>query len=114
MPNPQNLKPFKKGYSGNPRGRPRLPRLQESLASALSAKVDGVSALEAILGSLVDRAKRGDVRAAELLLNRAYGKALQITEVTGTGALFPITPPIAWVESPCVSTSVLSETSPSS
>lgn len=73
--NPQNLTPFKKGESGNPNGRPRkLPELEALLAEVLSEETNGITAMQAILMGLVAKAKRGDVRAAELLLNRAYGK----------------------------------------
>jgi hypothetical protein len=79
MSNPiKNSKPFKKGQSGNPNGRPRkLPELDKLLADVLGEEKDGVSAGEAILKALRAKATKGDVRAAEVLLDRAYGKARQ-------------------------------------
>lgn len=79
MSNPiKNSKPFKKGQSGNPNGRPRkLPELDKLLADVLGEEKDGISAGEAILKALRAKATKGDVRAAEVLLDRAYGKARQ-------------------------------------
>jgi hypothetical protein len=66
---------FKKGQTGNPNGRPRkLPELDKLLADVLGEEKDGVTAGEAILKAIRARAAKGDVRAAELLLDRAYGK----------------------------------------
>ena len=81
MANEQNLKPFKKGQSGNPKGRPKLPDLKELLAKVLGSEDDGKSGAEAILRAMELRAKKGDVRAAELLLDRAYGKPKQDIEM---------------------------------
>jgi hypothetical protein len=69
---------FKKGQTGNPNGRPRkLPELDKLLADVLGEEKDGVSAGEAILKALRAKATKGDVRAAEVLLDRAYGKSKQ-------------------------------------
>lgn len=87
-PNPkqENLKPFKKGQSGNPAGRPKLPDLKEAIAKILSEEKDGHTALEAILAALRAKASKGDVRAAQELLDRGFGKAKQLidTNVTQT------------------------------
>lgn len=73
-----NNKPFKKGQSGNPNGRPKkLPQLDKLLADVLGEEKDGLTAAEAILKALRLKAAKGDIRAAELLLDRAYGKARQ-------------------------------------
>lgn len=77
MPKPENVIPhkWKKGQSGNPNGRPKkIPELKEIIANVLGDSKDGKTAAEAILMSLRAKALRGDVRAAELLLDRAYGK----------------------------------------
>lgn len=59
-------------------GRPRkLPELDKLLADVLGEEKDGVSAAEAILKALRLKASKGDVRAIELMLDRAYGKAPQ-------------------------------------
>lgn len=59
-------------------GRPKkLPELHVLLADVLGEEKDGISAAEAILKSIRAKAAKGDVRAAELLLDRAYGKPKQ-------------------------------------
>lgn len=88
-PNPQNLKPFKKGQSGNPKGRPKLPDIRDALAKILAEEKDGYTALDAILAKLRAMATRGDVRAAEALLDRAFGKARQAIDHTTDGKALP-------------------------
>jgi alkylation response protein AidB-like acyl-CoA dehydrogenase len=80
---------FKKGQSGNPKGRPKLPDIREALAKVLAEEKDGVTALEMTLRALRMKATRGDVRAAEALLDRAFGKPIA-------------TPPISWITVPHV------------
>ena len=92
MPKPENVIPhkFKKGQSGNPNGRPRkLPELDKLLADVLGEEKDGITAGEAILKAIRAKAAKGDVRAAELLLDRAYGKPKQSidTAITTTEPL---------------------------
>src|SRR5690606_3221132 len=74
-----NLKPFKKGDERiNRAGRPKkLPALDTLLADVLGEEKDGKSAAQAILMALRSKAAKGDVRAAEVLLDRAYGKVKQ-------------------------------------
>ncbi len=80
---PKGAKPFKKGETGNPNGRPKkLPELNALLADVLGEEKDGISAAQAILMALRKRATSGDVRAAELLLDRSYGKPKQQVDVT--------------------------------
>jgi len=92
--NPPPASRFKKGQSGNPKGRPRLPDLREAMAKVLADEKDGVTALEATLAALRAKAVRGDVRAAEVLLDRAFGKASQTMDITSAGHRIP--PPIMW------------------
>ena len=86
---------FKKGQTGNPKGRPKLPDIREALAKVLADEKDGVTAREATLRALRAKAIRGDVRAAEALLDRAFGKAAQTVDVTSGGEKI-VTPPIVW------------------
>jgi len=63
-------------------GRPKkLPELRELLANVLGDEKDGKTAAEAILMALRAKATKGDVRAAELLLDRAYGKPKQDIDI---------------------------------
>jgi hypothetical protein len=85
MANEKNLKSYKKGESGNPNGRPRkLPALDKLMADVLGEEKDGITAGEAILKALRAKATKGDVRAAEVLLDRAYGKPKQTTDTNIT------------------------------
>jgi hypothetical protein len=75
---------FPKGKSGNPKGRPKkLPELDKLLADVLGEEKDGITAAEAILKKLRAMAAAGNIRAAELLLDRGYGKAKQTIEHGG-------------------------------
>lgn len=86
-PNPiPNNKPFPKGVSGNPAGRPKkLPELDKLLADVLGEEKDGITAAEAILKKLRQMAAQGNLRAAEILLDRGYGKPKQSTDLTSGG-----------------------------
>ena len=92
-PNRENLKPFKKGQSGNPKGRkPKLPELDILMADILGEEKNGKTTAQAILAALVRKAKRGDIRAAEVLLNRGYGLPKQPHEISGPdGKEFKVT-----------------------
>jgi hypothetical protein len=88
MANPQNLKPFKKGVDPrrNVKGRPKvLPPLEKLLIEVLGSEDDQKSQAQAVLNTLLARAKKGDVRAAEILLDRAYGKPKQSVDLTSNG-----------------------------
>lgn len=83
----KNLRPLKKGEKGrNPKGRPKkLPKLEELLADVLGeTNGQGIEAAKGILMALRAKAAKGDVRAAELLLDRAYGKPKQTIDVNET------------------------------
>jgi len=79
---------FKPGQSGNPNGRPKkLPKLDELLADVLGEDKDGIEAAKAILMALRAKAAKGDVRAAEVLLDRAYGKSKQTVDLNHSGGV---------------------------
>jgi hypothetical protein len=87
MPNLENLenrKPFKKGDERiNRKGRPKLPDLKEAMAKLLAEEKDGKTALDAILAALRAKAAKGDVRAAQELLDRGFGRSKQTIEHSG-------------------------------
>jgi len=79
----KNLTPFKKGVSGNPSGRPKkLPNIDTLLAEVLGSDDDEKSEAKAVIKALLTQAKRGNVRAIEVLLERAYGKPKQVIDQT--------------------------------
>lgn len=53
------------------------------MAEVLGEEKDGKNAAQAILAALRAKAAKGDVRAAELLLNRAYGKVPDKLNISG-------------------------------
>jgi len=72
---------LEKGETANLNGRPKkLPGLDIILAEVLGEDKDGITAAKAILMALRAKATKGDVRAAEVLLERAYGKITQPIE----------------------------------
>lgn len=88
--NPKSLQNLKrgnwtKGHSGNPAGRPKkLPDIDQLLETVLSEEKDGKTAAEMILLRQRKMAMDGDQRAAEYLLDRAYGKPKQTADVNIT------------------------------
>jgi hypothetical protein len=82
---------LKSGGTKSP-GRPRkLPELDKLVADIMGEEKDGVSAAEVILRVLRSKASKGDLRAAEILLDRSYGKARQQHEHSGS---LVTTPPV--------------------
>lgn len=72
------LTKYEKGETGNPLGRPKkIPEIDELLADVLSKEVKGSSVAKKIIEALQKQAIKGNVRAAEVLLDRAYGKVKQ-------------------------------------
>ena len=73
--------PFKKNDPRiNRKGRPKLPDLSEAIAKILADEKDGKTALESILSALRAKAAKGDVRAAQELLDRGFGKSKQVID----------------------------------
>lgn len=96
-----NLKPYKKGESGNPKGRPKglldfntrvniaIDRLANEFVKQHNNKhkdkitLDDVDIMGDVFAQLVNKARSGDLKAVDSLLDRAYGKATQPVEVGG-------------------------------
>jgi len=81
--------PFQKGDPRiNREGRPKkIPNLDVLLAELLD---DEDQSAKLILAALIEKAKEGDVRAAQVILDRAYGKPKESIDLTTKGE--PITP----------------------
>lgn len=75
MPNPENIKShqFKKGMSGNPKGRPKgFPNLRNALESAIYNAPDGTDHIQAIANTLIEKASGGDMKAIQYLFTILY------------------------------------------
>lgn len=78
---PGDGKLFVKGDARlNRLGRPKKMNLEPLLRKVLMGRVNRKAALTGILIKLRDMALAGDIRAAELLLDRAFGKAKQVID----------------------------------
>jgi hypothetical protein len=81
-----NLKPFKPGQSGNPKGRPKSIVLSEAYRKHL-AKVDESDPerrtyAEVLAEQMIVKAKAGDVGALREIADRTEGKAKQTIALT--------------------------------
>ena len=57
------------------------------MAEVLGPNKDGRDGMEIIIEALLKKAAKGDVKAAELLLNRGYGKARQFISMNHEGGV---------------------------
>jgi hypothetical protein len=67
-----NLKPWKPGQSGNPGGRPGKRLIDEALEDLLASN-DSEAARD-VAAALLKRARKGDIRAIQLIAERTQGK----------------------------------------
>jgi hypothetical protein len=91
MANEQNLTSYKKGQSGNPKGKPKGTLNRSTIAKkwleVLSQEEleDGVvkwlSNEEAITLALIQKARKGDVNAYKALMDSAYGTAKDTVDI---------------------------------
>ena len=84
MAKEDNLKPFKKGQSGNPKGRPPLRDIKVVLQDLLSQEKNGTQLIDGLMSVVVNKALKGDLKAVDMLLSYSFGKATQRTEITGS------------------------------
>ena len=101
MANEENLIHYKKGQSGNPKGRPKGSKNRSSTARKWLAlqqdKKNPITDIEETLSqedlmtlALIKKARDGDVQAYQKLLDSAYGAPVQQIEQTNIEQpLFP-------------------------
>jgi hypothetical protein len=87
----EDLIPFKKGQSGNPKGRPKGSLNRSTIAKkwleVLSqeeledGQVKWLSNEEAMTLSLIKKARNGDVNAYKALMDSAYGTAKDTVDI---------------------------------
>ena len=93
MPNPQNLKPFPKGVSGNPAGKPkgtqhsktrllRILDLVQKKRNPITGEEEEFTVLELMDMQMIAKALKGDQRAYEAVVDRLEGKPKQTTDIT--------------------------------
>ena len=98
MANEQNVKPFPKGVSGNPAGKPkgtehsktrlkRLLDLVQKKKNPITGQEEEFTVLELMDMQMIAKALRGDQRAYQEVIDRLEGKPKQSTEVEVSGGM---------------------------
>jgi len=88
MANEENLKPFKPGQSGNPKGRPKGSRnrrtivrqwleAEEEIKDPITGELKTVQQADLIVLGLLKKARKGDVAAFKELMDSGYGKLME-------------------------------------
>jgi hypothetical protein len=98
MPNPENLigKEFKKGQSGNPKGRPKGVKnrstiarqwlsVEEEASNPITGKIEKLSQEDIITLQQIKKARKGDTNSYKALLDSSYGLPGQQTDLTTNG-----------------------------
>lgn len=83
MGNIANLKPFKKGQSGNPGGRPKTKPFVEAIREEVQEADGNRTKLQAIAAKLVEKAMEGDMAAIKEVADRLDGKPAQALQHQG-------------------------------
>ena len=102
MPNPENIKDhkFKKGESGNPKGRPegtlnaktiikKWLEAKDKFRNPITGEEEHLSQYDIIAIQQIAKARKGDTKAFEAVLDRVEGKPKQEIDVNQD---------ITWVE----------------
>ncbi len=89
------LKPFEKGESGNPNGRPKGAKnrstiarhwlqVNQNLKNPLTGENETMSQEDLMTLALIKKAREGDVNAYKALMDSGYGAPVQQIEQTNT------------------------------
>ena len=92
MANEENLNPFKKGQSGNPKGRPvgrksrstiakKWLETSEKFKNPITGEIEELTQEDIGTLALIKKMRSGDVRAYESLMDSAFGKAVQTNDI---------------------------------
>jgi hypothetical protein len=87
----ENLKPFEKGESGNPNGRPKGAKnrstiakywleVNQNLKNPLTGESQTMSQEDLMTLALIKKARDGDVNAYKALMDSGYGAPIQQIE----------------------------------
>jgi hypothetical protein len=93
MANEENLIPYQKGQSGNPKGRPKGSKnrstiakkwlqVEQELKNPLTSEIETMSQEDLMTLALIKKAREGDATAYQKLLDSAYGAPVQQVEQT--------------------------------
>ena len=93
MANEENLIRYKKGQSGNPKGRPKGSKnrscvakkwlsVEQDLKNPLTSETETMSQEDLMTLALIKKARDGDSTAYQKLLDSAYGAPVQQIEQT--------------------------------
>jgi hypothetical protein len=85
----EDLIPAKKGEIRNPKGKPKGTRsLKTILRKYLESKTtEGVPVIDEIVLKLIEKAKRGNDKSIQDILDRYYGKATEHIEQNVKGTM---------------------------
>ena len=93
MPNPENIKPPKKGEVRNPNGRGKGVRnrstivkewlsVEQSIKNPITSETEVLSQSDIMTLALISKARKGDVAAYKELMDSAFGKVQNTLDVT--------------------------------
>ena len=88
MPNPENLRPAKKGEVRNPKGKPKGTRNRSTIArewlevsqfitNPITGEKEKLEQQDIMTLGIIKKAREGDVNAYKALMDSAYGQPLQ-------------------------------------
>src|SRR5215471_18754511 len=84
----ENLKPWPKGVSGNPGGRPKGIFGKAALRQLRKRAENDETNLEVLIGAQIEKAiRKGDTRSAEFLRDSVDGRPVAASEGTNIGTV---------------------------